>query len=150
MDGEKRAERVAIVGSREYPALGRVEAAVRDLPDGTIVVSGGARGVDDAAERCARARGLTVVLHRAEWQRDGRLDRGAGYARNHRIVADADRVLAFWDGRSRGTTHTVSLAVAAGKPVTVIGPDGMQIDPEVLCALFRERRKARSGRSLPS
>ena len=31
-----------------------------------------------------------------------------------------DGVLAFWDGRSRGTARTVDLFRAAGKPVQVI------------------------------
>lgn len=54
-------ERVAIVGSRDYPALGEVTAYVESLPAGTVVVSGGTRGVDQTAEKAARARGLTVV-----------------------------------------------------------------------------------------
>jgi predicted Rossmann fold nucleotide-binding protein DprA/Smf involved in DNA uptake len=43
-------ERVAIIGSRDYPDLERVRAYVRRLPTGTVFISGGARGVDSAAE----------------------------------------------------------------------------------------------------
>ena len=58
---------VAFVGSREYPRLDLVRAHVAALaqkyPD-AIVVSGGCRGVDLAAEGEAEARGLRIVSYR--------------------------------------------------------------------------------------
>lgn len=47
---------VGIVGSRDFPRLGWVEKFVEQLRDETVVVSGGARGVDKAAADAARAR----------------------------------------------------------------------------------------------
>lgn len=41
----------------------------------------------------------------------------AAYFRNGWIVEDCDRLVAFWDGESRGTKVAISLALAAGKPV---------------------------------
>lgn len=35
-------------------------------------------------------------------------------------VERPDRVLAFWDGRSRGTAHMIARAVEAGTPVEII------------------------------
>ncbi len=58
------AERIAIVGSRGYPYPGLVAAYVGTLPQETVVVSGGARGVDVHAEGTAIAQGLTVVSFR--------------------------------------------------------------------------------------
>ena len=53
---ENRRERVAVVGSRGYPDRAAVAAYVQALAEGTVVVSGGARGVDrwaaDAAAEC--------------------------------------------------------------------------------------------------
>lgn len=44
----------------------------------------------------------------------------AAYARNRLIVQEADLVLAFWDGKSKGTKHSIDLAHELDKPVTVI------------------------------
>jgi hypothetical protein len=109
-------ERVAIVGSRDFPKLTLVDATVAALPADTVVISGGARGVDRRAAYAAKRRGLEVVELEAIWSQG----RGAGLARNSKIVAAADRVIAFWDGQSRGTMDTVRKARAAGKPVEVV------------------------------
>lgn len=123
------AQRVAIVGSRAYPAPERVEAYVRRLPAGTVVVSGGAPGVDRTAEAAARARGLEVRVHLPDWKR---LGKAAGYARNQTIVDDANRVVAFWDGVSRGTMHTIGLARRAGKKVVVFGERGQRVSSRMV------------------
>jgi len=111
--------RVAIVGSRVYPRPFEVWRYVFDLPDGDVVVSGGAAGVDTMAVRAAQSRGMHHVVFPADWQRFGR---SAGYRRNQEIVANCDRVVAFWDGRSKGTKHTIDLAKKAGVPIVIIQP----------------------------
>jgi hypothetical protein len=111
--------RIAIVGSREYPKLDLVRSYVRSLEPGTVVISGGAKGVDSEAEKQARDFGLEVVVYPADWNRYGKT---AGFVRNRTIVEDADRVVAFWDGDSRGTINTISLAVKMGKSLEIIGP----------------------------
>ncbi len=117
--------RVAIVGSRSYPRPDLVEAFVADLPDGSVVVSGGARGADTFAEEAAKAAGLETLIFHADWEN---LGRKAGPLRNEQIIAHADRVVAFWDGRSRGTLNSVALASRAGLPVEIFGPDGERVD----------------------
>ena len=44
----------------------------------------------------------------------------APLVRNRWIVEGADQVLAFWDGKSRGTMHTVEYAKKLGKPVRIV------------------------------
>lgn len=104
--------KVAIVGSRDFGSLDMVVAYVHSLPADTIVVTGGARGVDRCAENMARAREMTVQVFPADWTRHGK---GAGFRRNAQIVGYADKVVAFWDGKSPGTKHTIGLARIAGK-----------------------------------
>jgi hypothetical protein len=111
--------KVAIIGSRDFPQLKLVAECVDTLPAGTVVVSGGARGVDRQAEQRARTRGLEVLVIRANWALHGRK---AGFLRNPEIVAAADRVVAFWDGTSRGTAHSIAVARQAGKPVELFRP----------------------------
>jgi len=109
-------ERIAIVGSREFPSPAPIEAFVATLPAGTVIVSGGARGVDTWAAEAGRAHGLEVVEFLADWERHGR---AAGPIRNAEIVRQCDRVVAFWDGKSHGTLNTAAQAIDAGKPVEI-------------------------------
>ncbi len=111
--------RVAIVGSRDYPDIDHVLAYVRLLPPESVVVSGGARGVDEAAEAAALECGHRVESIAADWKNRGRR---AGPERNAKVVERADRVVAFWDGKSRGTLDTIRKAVAAGKQCAVKRP----------------------------
>ncbi len=97
--------------------------AVAALPAGTVVVSGGCRGVDSWAAEAARARGLAVVEHLPDL--DGVRNRGEvarrHHERNRRIVDDADRVLAFVSAnRKGGTENTIRHALNAGKPVEIL------------------------------
>jgi hypothetical protein len=89
------------------------------------VVSGGARGVDSWAVDFARARGLHFEEYPADWDRYGK---SAGYHRNRDLVDKADFVVAFWDGVSRGTFHTIQLALQAEKLYWVFVGDE-RLDP---------------------
>lgn len=111
-------KRVAIVGTRVYPHLDRVRSYIATLPPDTTIVSGGALGVDSTAEQAARARGLDVLIFRADWQRDGK---GAGLKRNTQIVESADVVVAFWDGESAGTLDSIKKATKRNKKVVIYG-----------------------------
>lgn len=108
--------KVAIVGSREYGQIYKVQEYVCSLPPDTVIVSGGARGVDHMAEFAALATGKAVQIFKPDWNKHGKK---AGYLRNIDIVNAADRVVAFWDGVSKGTQHSITLAKKNGKPVEV-------------------------------
>jgi len=123
--------RVAIVGSRGFPGRAAVAAYVQDLPAGTVVVSGGARGVDLWAETAATARGLDTLIFHADWRRYGA---AAGPLRNAEIAAHADRMAAFWDGASRGTLNAIVNAHERGAPVEVYGVAGEPIPLETALA----------------
>lgn len=109
--------KVAVVGSRDYQDLDRVRRYIEQLPSDTVIVSGGARGVDSVAEKAARARGLDVIIYHPEWEK---LGKRAGFIRNKTIVEEADLVVAFWNHKSKGTAHTIDLARSMGKQVIVI------------------------------
>ena len=113
-------EKVAIVGSREWTDHEMIKDYVYSLDEDDTVVSGGARGVDQFAEIYARERGLTVLVFKADWNQHGKR---AGMLRNHDIIAAADRVVGFWDGKSNGTQHSIGLAKKAGKHVLVFRSD---------------------------
>ena len=109
------AQKVAIIGSRDYADLDRVRAFVETLPSNTIVVSGGARGVDRTAAEAARKRKLQVIEHLPDWDRYGRFM--APKVRNQQIADDAEVAVTFWDGRSPGTRDAIERFEALGKTV---------------------------------
>lgn len=112
--------KVAIVGSRDYPNMRAVREYVASLPRDTVIVSGGARGVDSVAVEEAKRLGMPTEVHPADWNTHGK---AAGFIRNADIVAAADEVVAFWDGESRGTKHTIDLAKKAGKSVGIVAAE---------------------------
>jgi hypothetical protein len=111
--------RVGIVGSRDYPNLDQVERYVMELPLYTTIVSGGARGVDRAAEASARRHGLELDVMKADWETHGRR---AGLLRNAQLVDSVDLLVAFWDGKSPGTRNAIAHARNMVKPFVVVTP----------------------------
>jgi hypothetical protein len=104
--------KVAVIGSREL----KVDLD-KYLPEGiTLVVSGGARGIDSLAEGYAERHGIKKLIFLPDY---GRYGRQAPLLRNELIVDAADIVYAFWDGVSRGTKYTIDYARAKGKETVV-------------------------------
>ena len=61
-------------------------------------------------ERWAKEHGHCIDRFPADWERYGR---SAGFKRNQQMVDTllaGDCVVALWDGQSRGTMHTVTMA----------------------------------------
>jgi hypothetical protein len=81
---------------------------------GDVLISGGARGVDAAAEAEAHRCGIAVESLRPNDDLHGRR---APLVRNAEIVTACDLLVGFWDGKSHGTMHACSLARKAGKTV---------------------------------
>lgn len=112
--------RLAIVGSRvfeDYDLLCRWADFMVHGAKTIEIVSGGARGADSLARRYAGEHDVDYKEFPADWRR---LGRRAGMIRNRQIVLRSDRVLAFWDGHSVGTRHTINLTAAMAKPVVVV------------------------------
>ncbi len=109
-------KKVAVVGSRDWPDPMAVVDYIASLPKGTVVISGGAEGVDSWAAKAARRRSLEVVEFLPDWKQFGRQ---AGLVRNTKIVEAADEVVAFHFDSSPGTADTIRKAEAAGKKVLV-------------------------------
>jgi YspA, cpYpsA-related SLOG family len=107
--------KTAIVGSRNIENYDLLKQATKGLKI-TMVISGGAAGVDKMAERYAIEKGLPLTVLNADWQAHGK---SAGMIRNAEIVKTADQVIAIWDGQSKGTAATINMAKKAGKAVKI-------------------------------
>lgn len=115
--------RLAVVGSRRWKDRQRIidwlEEELAIYQDSLVIVSGGARGVDQIAEEWADKRGVTKIIipcTAEDWSQQGKI---AGFLRNRSIVHNADQVCAFWDGLSSGTANTIAWAIYKRVPVSI-------------------------------
>jgi predicted Rossmann fold nucleotide-binding protein DprA/Smf involved in DNA uptake len=105
--------RIAIIGSRNINEV-NIGCYIGQCDE---IVSGGAKGVDTCAAAYAKEHGIRLVEFTPQYQQYGR---AAPIIRNRQIVDYADRVLAFWDGISKGTLWVIRYAQKIGKPCQVI------------------------------
>lgn len=105
--------KIAVIGSRS------ILTADLDtyISDGDEIVSGGAVGIDSCAAEYAEKNGISLKVFIPEYDKYGR---GAPIVRNKQIVDYADKILAFWDGKSRGTLSVIKYAEKVGKPCEII------------------------------
>jgi len=90
---------------------------VNSLPTRASIITGSASGVDAAATKAAREKGVPVQVIPASF--DELADTAKSAVRNQRLVDACDVLVAFWDGSSKGTRTTVERALDSGKEVHV-------------------------------
>lgn len=103
--------KVAVVGSRGLD----FEILRKHLPAGTTaVISGGARGIDKSAARLAKQCGFAFEEYLPDYARYGVR---APLKRNDVIIEKADLIVAFWNGKSRGTGYVIRQCREKRKPM---------------------------------
>ncbi|MGN1090332.1 MAG: hypothetical protein ACI4Q6_08030 [Huintestinicola sp.] len=106
--------KVAVIGSRGL----NVSNLGDYLPeDTTEIISGGAKGVDSCAREYALSRDIKITEFLPEYEKYGR---AAPLKRNITIIRNADLVLAFWDGKSKGTKFVIDNCEKMGVEVRMI------------------------------
>jgi hypothetical protein len=113
---------ILVCGSRTWTDLAAIEWHLLDLPPGTPIVHGAARGADALADLAAEYWGRPRRAYPADWRRFGK---GAGPMRNQQMLdrERPTRALAFrMPGSSPGTDDMIRRLEAAGIPVTIITP----------------------------
>ena len=108
--------KVAIIGSRNLWVNDLENYVPKDV---TEIISGGAKGVDSCARAYARKNGLKLTEFFPDYKKYGR---PAPLKRNIDIIKSADLVLAFWDGKSRGTKFSIDKCKEFNIPVKVLTP----------------------------
>lgn len=86
-------------------------------PTCDTILSGGAAGIDFFAEKYADKHKLSKIILRPQYNLYGR---AAPLRRNEELVCIADEVLIVWDGKSKGTLHTIKYAKKKGKRLKII------------------------------
>jgi YspA, cpYpsA-related SLOG family len=101
-------------GSREWTDRERIRRDLESLPEGSVVIEGGARGADRIARTEARGLGLHVATVAALWERYGR---SAGYRRNEAMARLRPNLVYAYPLGGPGTARMIELAEAAYIPV---------------------------------
>ncbi len=118
--------KLVIAGSRDWsPTPEEIDAQFCEFlfckAEVTEVVSGRARGADDAGEAWAAVNGIPVKPFPANWDKYGK---GAGPIRNRQMAKYADMAIVFWKNQSSGSANMIANMAALDKPVRVVLPSG--------------------------
>lgn len=99
-----------VAGGRDFDDYERLSDTINQLTGaGDTIISGCAKGADSLGEKYAEAQSQILKLERfpADWEK---YKKAAGYIRNHQMALVADGLIAFWDGRSKGTKNMIEEA----------------------------------------
>lgn len=114
-----------IAGGRDFndsPLLEQtVDQFLQNVQEEITIFCGGARGADSLGERYAKSRGYAVRYFPPDWRRYGR---AAGPVRNQKMAENADALVAFWDGTSRGTGNMIEAARSRQLAIQIHRYDG--------------------------
>lgn len=117
--------KIIIAGGRDfnnYYILEKVLNSFKGLID--EVISGDARGADELGARWATYNNIHVNHFPADWDYYGH---AAGFIRNIEMADNADALIAFWDGKSKGTGHMIKTMQMKKKPYRVFNYNGEEI-----------------------
>lgn len=111
--------KLAIVGSREFTDYQFLEDSILEwaIEPIELIISGGARGADSLAEQFAAKWNIPTQIFIPDWDRFGR---AAGMIRNKDIIENADCVIAFWNGTSKGTANSIQYAKTLGMGLYIV------------------------------
>lgn len=114
-------KKVVIGGCRDYTDYvffkSSLDEILKNEKAEIIIISGHCSGVDLMGETYAAENGFKIEIFLPEWKKYGR---AAGPIRNKEMVEHADLVIAFWDGKSKGTKSLIKYAESSKKEVIKI------------------------------
>lgn len=106
--------KIAVVGSRE---IYNISIGEHISPECDELISGGAKGVDTLVKKYAVENNIKITELMPKYNKYGR---AAPIVRNKLIVDLSDEVVAFWNGKSRGTKWVIDYCKKTGKSCKVI------------------------------
>jgi len=112
-------KRIIVAGSRIVDSYIFVKEHLDRLriPRTAIIISGNAKGPDQYGIKYAEENNIRYKLFPAHW---GLFGKPAGIIRNRLMAAYSDQLIAFWDGKSRGTKHMINIAKRVGLETKII------------------------------
>jgi len=109
--------KLAVVGSKSFKDYEKLKEVLDEYEDVEEIVSGGAVGADSLAERYAIEHHIPIKVFYPNWSKYGK---AAGPIRNKLIIQRADKVVAFYNGHSRGTESSMRYANSMNKDLKIV------------------------------
>lgn len=112
--------RVIIAGGRDYKDYSTLKSRCEEILEGqkqVTILSGGQRGADTLGEIYGETKGYKVIKYEADWKRHGK---AAGPIRNREMAAQADLLIAFFNGQSPGTQSMINEARRKNLKIRII------------------------------
>ena len=117
--------KLIIAGGRDFNDYRLLEKSVNEyrykntdnLDTDIQIISGGANGADRLGERYAEENNLALKIFSADWNKWGK---SAGPRRNTEMAEYADTLMAFYDGKSKGTSNMILTAKIKNLKVHII------------------------------
>lgn len=124
--------KLAIIGSRTFNNYTYAKKAILDIIKKykiaiDKIISGGAPGADKIAEIFADKYNIPIEIIKPDWS-NGKI---GGVLRNTDIIKKSDYVIAFWDGKSKGTEDSIKKAKKLNKKVFIIKVDPNSINEQL-------------------
>lgn len=123
MEDNKKIFKVVVAGGRDFTNYNLLKEKVdnilsqKKLTHKILILSGKSIGADCLGEIYALENNLEILSYPADWDKFGKK---AGVKRNAEMINDADALIAFWNGNSRGTKYMIDIATKKGKMIRII------------------------------
>ena len=103
--------KIIIAGSRNFNNYQKLKQEcdkfLQDYKNIEIVSGAHYKGADKLGEQYASEKKIKIIKFPADWIKYGKPD---GPKRNKQMAIYADALIAFWDGKSKGTKNIIQLA----------------------------------------
>ena len=113
--------KIIIAGSRNFTNYKKLSEACDHFLQNqtTIEIVSGAhyKGADKLGELYAKGKGYKITQFSADWNKFGR---ASGPKRNKEMAHYAVALIAFWDGKSKGTKHMIAHAKSNHLKIEII------------------------------
>lgn len=115
--------KLIVAGGRDFNDASLLAFSINDLANGIYadkaisIVTGMAKGADSLGYYFAIKNNVVAYKFPADWTKYGK---SAGMIRNKQMGDFADGLLAFWDGKSRGTKQMIEYMDSLHKPVHIV------------------------------
>lgn len=133
--------RVIIAGGRDFECQKLAFECLDGLRNIDVeIVCGGARGADALGEYWATVFNKPVKYFPADWDKYGK---AAGHIRNKQMAEYGTHLIAFWDGKSKGTKNMIENADRLGlsKLIIIYEVEYEKLDCGTLRRIYRIRDK---------